>query len=73
MGFETQGVVVGTKFKLETQNVVVGNSRCCCKKQPKIGRNYKASSITNNNQERMLHKNIKKKEKLAKQKNKMIK
>jgi hypothetical protein len=48
MGFETHGVVTRTKLILETQNVVVGNSRCYYKNQPKIGGNYKTSSIANN-------------------------
>jgi hypothetical protein len=48
MGFETQDVAIGTKVRLETQNVVVGNSRCYYKNPCKFGRNHKASSITNN-------------------------
>jgi hypothetical protein len=47
MGFETQGVDVGTKLKFETHKVVVGNSRSYYKNQPKIGGNCKAISITN--------------------------
>jgi hypothetical protein len=48
MGFETQDVAIGTKLILETQNVVVGNSRCYYKNPHKFGGNYEASSITNN-------------------------
>ncbi len=46
-GFETQGVVVGTKLIFETQNVVVGNSRCYCKNQPKMGQNYNKTNLQN--------------------------